>query len=242
MFNDFNLAKMSKQALATFKKNWLKVAILFVVGLIFSRVEFGYIVGSEGNTFSLFELISPTLIAILGFVGGFMVAFGVNFVNLAETVLNEGEVREVTGALVRFLPVLFGMVYFALPKKEDYTRYFFLIVPVTAMLLFWAHPLINESWYYALFWVIPVAGYAFKENVFINALGATFTQHAIGSVAFLYAFNIPDAVWGGLVNIVPFERMHFALGATAFFLAYMAYSYATNKETASQKSTAEVKA
>ncbi len=239
MFNDLNLNKMSKQALDTFKKNWLKIAIFFVVGLILSRVELAYLMGSDDSTFTLFELVSPILIAILGLFGGLIVAFGVNFVNLAETMINGGEI---TGALIRFVPVIFGMAYFALPKKESFTKYFSLIVPVLAMVLFWAHPLVNEGWYYALFWVIPVIAFFLKENSFVNALGATFTQHAVGSVAFLYAFNIPDSVWVALVNVVPFERMHIALGATAIFLAYGIFSQAFQKETATQNSTAETKA
>ena len=42
--------------------------------------------------------------------------------------------------------------------------------------------------------------------------GATFTAHAVGSVAFLYAFNIPAATWMALIPVVAFERGLFALG------------------------------
>ena len=54
----------------------------------------------------------------------------------------------------------------------------------------------------------------------LNSLGATFTAHAIGSVAFLYALNLPAAVWIGLIPVVFLERGLFAIGTWASYLVF----------------------
>ena len=76
-----------------------------------------------------------------------------------------------------------------------------------------------------MFWLIPVIAYFKKDNLFIKSLGATFTAHAVGGAAWIWAFNLPAAVWNGLIPIVIAERLLFATG--------IAVSYVVVKHTLS---------
>ena len=49
-------------------------------------------------------------------------------------------------------------------------------------------------------------------------MGSTFTAHAVGSTAFLYAFSLPASVWIGLIPIVFMERMLFSAGIWVTYL------------------------
>jgi hypothetical protein len=85
--------------------------------------------------------------------------------------------------------------------------------------LFVLHPIGRDAWYYSLYWLIPVAAAMWKDKLFLRSLGATFTAHAVGSVAFLYAFSIPADVWATLVPITAFERLSFAVGISISYIA-----------------------
>ena len=87
------------------------------------------------------------------------------------------------------------------------------------MLLFWMHPIGRQAGFYPLYWLIPVAAAFYKQNIFARSLGATFTAHAVGSVAFLYAFNLPFEVWAALIPVVAVERLAFASGITVSYYA-----------------------
>ena len=94
------------------------------------------------------------------------------------------------------------------------------VVPAAAMILFWVHPEGRQAWYYALYWLIPLAATFFPKRLILNALGATFTAHCVGSVAFLYALNLPAAVWTGLIPVVWMERGLMALGIWVFYILF----------------------
>ena len=92
-------------------------------------------------------------------------------------------------------------------------------VPILCILTFIAHPIGRQVFYYALlFWSIPLVTYIKKDNLFIRALGATFTAHAVGGAAWIWAFNLPAAVWNGLIPVVIAERLLFATGIAASYI------------------------
>ena len=87
------------------------------------------------------------------------------------------------------------------------------------MLIFWSHPEGRAAWYYALFWLIPIAAYFKKDNLFIRSLGATFSAHAVGGALWVWAFGLPASVWISLIPVVAAERLLFAAGISLSFIA-----------------------
>ena len=65
----------------------------------------------------------------------------------------------------------------------------------------------------------------------MKALGATFTAHAVGGAAWIWAFNLPAGIWQGLIPVVITERLVFAAGiATAYLVMKFALSYLVDKK------------
>jgi hypothetical protein len=87
--------------------------------------------------------------------------------------------------------------------------------------MFWAHPEGREAWYYALYWLIPFLCYLVPSKyTFTKALGATFTAHCVGSVAFLYVMGLKSSVWVSLVPVVWKERGFMAIGITVTYIIF----------------------
>jgi len=218
---------MLKNAWKNHKPDPIKLIFFFAVGLLFSHLEFTKILGSD-ISFTLFDFFGPALGALLGIFGGVFVALAVGLSNLALDVY-QGQPIELA-SILRLVPVLFGVVYFGL-KKADLSSKIFLAVPALCMILFWIHPEGREAWYYALYWLIPLFAYFFKNHVFANALGSTFTIHAVGGAAWLYAFNLPAEIWTALIPIVALERFVFATGIAGTYLSVEKISEQITKTT-----------
>ena len=98
------------------------------------------------------------------------------------------------------------------------------------MLAFWAHPVGREAWYYALFWLIPIATYFRKDVLFFRAIGSTFSAHAVGGALWIWFVGLPASVWISLVPIIVAERILFAAGLSASYLAMTnMFAYLENK-------------
>lgn len=122
--------------------------------------------------------------------------------------------------LALHMPTLGASAY--LQSKTWYVR---LLIPFVSMILFLAHPVGGQAWFYSLYWFIPMVIYfSPKQNIFLQALGSTFTAHAIGSVLWLYLFNMNIATFIALMPIVPFERLFYACGIV---LVQYAYNFVT---------------
>jgi len=87
------------------------------------------------------------------------------------------------------------------------------------MVLFALHPVGGQAWVYSLYWLIPVIATFFPERLAGRALGATFTAHAVGSVAYLYMFQSTPAFWLALIPVVAVERLLFASGISVSYVA-----------------------
>ncbi len=179
------------------------------LALLLFQFNFAQIIGVEPSpSFTFFQFIGPIAGGILGPIGGVAAILAVSVSNFILT----GQMLEIP-VIVSFFTMAFAALYFATKNKLA------AIVGPIAMVLFWLHPEGNIAWIYSLFWVIPVLASFYKKNLFARSLGSTFTAHAIGSVAYLYAFNIPAEVWFGLIPIVAFERLLFAAGISVSFIA-----------------------
>lgn len=193
--------------------------VLFtLVGFGSLQIPFNKLAGSNVS-FTLFDLFAP----IAGvFLGPF---FGVASVLTVEVVNNlVKHTPFTTGVIIRLFPILFATYYFATIQKKS--GKWILAVPVLAILVFLSHPYGRQVPYYTLFWIIPLIAYRFRNNLFMRGLGATFTAHAVGGAAWIWAFNLKAAVWQGLIPVVIAERLLFASGiAISFIIVKNTLSY-----------------
>ena len=185
------------------------ILIFSALSLLFYQFNFSEIVGSESKAyFTLFQFIGPIGGGIISPLGG---AFSVLLVEVTNFFLTGKALDPLTA--VRFFPMLFAALYFGSKGKDS------ALVAIVCMALFWLHPIGNVAWFYALYWLIPLGAAFYKRNLFARSLGATFTAHSVGSVAFLYAFNLPAEVWVALIPIVAIERLAFAAGISVSYYA-----------------------
>lgn len=194
------------------QKKILFVVIFVVLGLLVSQVPLSPIWGTKDQSFTPLEFLGPSSGMFLGALPG---AISVFFVKLFDAIFAHQEFNITT--IIRLFPMMFAAIYFGLNMKKKLSK-LILIIPILAILLFIAHPQGRQAWFFSLYWLIPIFAFFKKERLFLNALGSTFCAHCIGSVAFLYAFNLSSPIWLGLIPIVFFERFSFALGIWATYL------------------------
>ena len=169
--------------------------------------------GVTGKGFTLFEFFGPIAGAFIGIAG--IAAIGAaKLVNAAMTGAPLGivDLAKLTPMdLLKLTPMMFAAYYFwkhGSKLHDDLS----MLVPVVAMFAFWLHPVGQQAWYYALYWLVPIIAKFLPNRLFLRSLGATFTAHAMGSVLFLYTINTTPALWIALIPIVAIERAAFALG------------------------------
>lgn len=190
----------------------LFVIFFALIGFGAMQVPFSQLVGAGNVKFNLFDFYGPIAGGFLGSTLGLATVALMQFIGWAF----KGFPLE-TAQLIRLIPMLFAVLYFAQPSKWT------LLVPIGAMIAFWAHPEGRQAWYFALYWLIPIALLPFHERwLWARALGSTFTAHSVGGALWIWAFNLKAGVWLGLIPIVWKERALMALG---IMLTYMAFNY-----------------
>lgn len=199
--------------MSDFQKKSLFLAIFSIVGFILLQIPFSKLVGST-ISFTLFDFFAPIAGAFLGPVLGIISVLAVEIVNvfIKNTPLN-------TVSIIRLFPLLFASLYFALSSKNQKYSKYVLIIPLFCIVAFIANPVGRSVWYYSLFWLIPVIAYFKRDVLLIRSLGATFTAHAIGGAAWIWALNLPANIWQALIPVVISERLLFAIGIALSFLA-----------------------
>lgn len=205
------------------QKKLLFLAIFTLVGFAALQVPFNKLAGSNVS-FTLFDFFAPIAGAFLGPV------FGIASVLAVEVVNNVIKHTAWTaGPIIRLFPTLFAVYYFAAIARKN-QRPWILAVPVLSILVFLAHPYGRQVPYYTLFWVIPLIAYRFRSNLYLKSLGATFTAHAVGGAAWIWAFNLKPAIWNSLIPVVISERLLFAAGiAASFVITKRVLSYLASK-------------
>lgn len=200
------------------KKQIIFLLIFFAIIFAASRIALFKIVGAN-QAFTLFEFLYPLPAVFLGSIWGAGVVLMVKVLNW----LISGQALDLI-TFVRFFPAVLAAIYFASKSKLN------LLVPIACMILFWINPVGFASFPYGLFWLIPIIIFPFKKNVALNALGTTFTAHAVGSVAFLYSVPMTAEIWRGLIPVVLMERFVFAAGiSVSYFVVSFAVKYITQK-------------
>lgn len=148
------------------------------------------------------------------------------------------------GAFTFGIPTMLATTNWTLnfsPEKSQYTTaltiakiFLQIILPLTCIALFIAHPQGRGAFLYSFYWFIPGICFAihtiFKKSwAFSTALSSTFIAHAVGSIIALYTLAIPTQTWIILIPLVAIERMIFASGATlAFYAMKMVVATFTN--------------
>ena len=190
------------------KQNILFVVIFAVLGFIALQIPVAQLEGSKAK-FMMYDAFAPVAGAFIGSLPGVVAVFLMQFVNF----LAHGAVIQDAGTIIRFLPMLFAVLYFTRKSK------FNLIIPVLAIIAFVIHPIGRIVWYFAFFWTIPIFAYFFRDKFLLaRALGATFTAHAVGGALWIWVFALPAPVWISLIPIVALERVFFALGICVSFV------------------------
>ena len=190
------------------KRNILAILIFAGLGLLALQVPFTQLVGSKVK-FTLFDFFGPIAGGLIGTIPGIVAVFlmqGLNFFLHGAQVVD-------AGTIIRFFPILFAAWYFG--RKSIFN----LIIPAVAILAFWTHPIGREAWFFALYWLIPIACYFARERwLLARALGATFTAHAVGGALWIHTFGTSKDIWLSLIPVVAMERGLFALGIAATYL------------------------
>ncbi len=186
-------------------------SILVFVG---DNVNFSKLIGAENQFFTLFQFFGPVAGAFLGPVVGVL---SVLIAEVASKVYSHAAFDWIT--VLRLLPMLFAAWYFG--TKKDKLSF---LVPVAAIILFVAHPVGRQVWYFSLFWTIPIIikllPKKYNEMIFLRSLGATFTAHAVGGAIWNYTVKMTPAAWNMLVPVVIYERLLFAAGITISFILF----------------------
>ena len=142
----------------------------------------------------------------MGFWGGSWVIFVVLLLKkyISYTFLGSSLI----GPFSTYLPTLCAAWYWNMPNKIMR-----LFLPIVCMVAFMFHPIGGQAWVYALYWLIPITIYFLPyQSFFAQALAATFIQHAVGSVIWLYFVSSTPALWYSLLPVVIVERLVFASG------------------------------
>ena len=206
--------------MTSLQKKLIFLALFSFLSFVSLQIPFNKLAGSNVS-FTLFDFFAPITGAFLGPFYGIATVLAVLVTN---NLLKD--VSWTTGTIIRLFPTLFAIYYFAVISKKN--SKWILAVPLIAIIAFLAHPNGRQVPYYTLFWFIPLIAYRFKNNLYIKSLGATFTAHAVGGAAWIWAFNLPASVWNSLIPVVISERLLFAAGIAASFvltkkvLAYLA--------------------
>ncbi len=190
------------------KEKVLFIIIFAVLGFIALQIPITQLEGSKAK-FMVYDAFAPVAGAFIGTGPGVLAVFFMQFVNF----LVHGAVVEDAGTIIRFLPMLFAVLYFA--KKGKFN----LVIPIIAILAFVIHPIGRTVWYFSLFWTIPIIAYFLRDRFLLaRSLGATFTAHAVGGALWIWVFALPAPVWISLIPIVVLERALFAVGISVSFV------------------------
>ena len=192
--------------------NWKKIGFisaLILIGFGLMQIPFTKIIGSDLK-FNLFDFYGPIIGGLIGST------IGVVTVGIMQVINWAWHGFQTDGAsLIRLLPMLFSVLYFA--KKTRWN----LVIPVIAMIAFWAHPEGRLAWVYPLYWFIPLIAYFFQDKYLLaRALGATFTAHAVGGALWIWVFNMKAGIWLSLMPIVWKERGLMVLGICFTYIAF----------------------
>ncbi len=185
----------------------IQIALAFLIFELLSLFKLGALVGSKYDYLSAFALLSP----LAGAAGVASMGFGASVLRRATKVLFLG--KRVMLPIKLYLPSMAGIMYWS--ENNIFIRLYF---PLLCLFLFNIHPTGFAACWYSFYWFIPIVLYVIPHNsIFLTALGATFVQHAVGSVLWLYLVPMSANQWLMLLPIVFVERLVAAVCMTGIY-------------------------
>lgn len=146
------------------KRGIIFLLIFSILVFVGDRINFSKLVGAENQFFTLFQFFGPVAGAFLGPVVGVLSVL----IAEASSYLLLGKAFTLINVL-RLLPMLFAAWYFG--AKKDKLSF---LIPIAAIILFVAHPVGRQVWFFSLFWTIPVLMKAFdgkfSEKLIVGAV------------------------------------------------------------------------
>ena len=187
---------------------YILYAIFGFISLLISHfLHFNWIIGSFSAHFSCIHLILPAFIKHFGIIGAVFL-YTQDLFNVSN--------------IIPFLAAKSGMIY----SGYIYKRIGFfnsVIIPALCMMLFMVHPIGSTVFFYSFYWFIPMILYAFfRKHLFAQALISAFVAHALGSLVWLYCYQLAGIYWIAALPVVPFERCLIAMGIVAADIVYSA--------------------
>lgn len=171
------------------------------------------IMGARLGFFGLDAALAP----LAGLYGGIQTTVSVYIFRTALSALSINPISAPT----LHIPTAAASLYLATESKILRA-----VMPLSCIIAFLAHPVGAASASYTLYWIVPVVIGSLKiHSIFVRALGATLTAHAVGSTLWLYTHTTTPLFWHALIGIVWIERLMFALCITA---AYYGILYVRN--------------
>jgi hypothetical protein len=190
------------------------VLIFGIAALLSMRVNFSQVLGAPNQQFTVFQFFGPIAGGFLGAGFGAVAVLGAQVLNMALFGSNI-----VLLDVLRLFTMVGAVVYFGMVAKNKFPA----AIAGVCFVLFVIHPVGGQAWVYALYWLIPIGAAFFGNNLIARSLGATFTAHAIGGILWLYFPPTPIAAtpgfWLALIPVVAFERLLFAGGIAASYIA-----------------------
>ena len=210
-----------KYKVSSINKSKIWFLLFFIVlGFVVLQIPVNVLEGAKVK-FTLFDLFAPISAAFLGSYFGIIAVLLMQAVNLFVNGFGGVQTDSVLklAATLRFLPLAFGVWYFALAQKKPGNPKLILSIPLLSIIVFNLHPVGRTVWFYSLFWFIPLLVWPLRERFLLaRSFGSTFTAHAVGGAVWIWAFNLPANVWVSLIPIVVLERSIFALGISASYI------------------------
>lgn len=213
-------------------KNGHKEAlVLGLLTLLVASMPLSYLVGSYWHFFSWSSVLVP-LAGLYGGLGSTILLFIVRC-GLRSLLSSASIVLLFTNTI----PGLVASVYWYQSKAIR------TLIPVVCMVAFVVHPVGSLVAWYALLWLIPVfVQYFNRKLLFADALAATFTAHAVGSIIWLYTVPMTAAHYVTLVPLVIAERLLFATGITlgVYLINYLSarFIYTAERLTSADRAVA----
>lgn len=199
---------------------------IFIIGLFilleFILLNFDVIkiVGVDNAAFPAAAAFAPAVAGIIG-----PIAFWIIVLTNTTFALVSGNLfgKAFLVILVYMgIPLAFASLYFGGKSRR------IILVPLICMLLFWLHPIGFQVWYFAMLWLIPIVIRFIPEirgiSPVLNGIGTAFVDHAVGSILYLYAIDIPAIAWQSVFLQAIFERITFGLGIA---ISYFVLKYIT---------------
>lgn len=155
------------------KKITLSISALVACGLRFGKLSF--IAGSKTAFFSVSQIAAP-LIGIWGGWQATLLSYLIRTTVLIGTLPFASLASPAWLLLAYHIPTTSASAYLSTQSRLR------AIIPMAAIAAYLLHPIGMQAPWYALYWLIPLYGAFSTRFLFIQALSATFTAHAVGTL------------------------------------------------------------